>query len=102
MERDVAIGSSSMAKFSLNDVNQLLRDHHALIVHFSGTPKGSGSNFEHFFPDDLKSVIRGEAQSGVCCSTVTPFDNFDLENANATGCVGVVLAPLSAASIFGR
>jgi hypothetical protein len=71
---------------------EFLRRHSALLVHFSGTPKGAGSNFEYWYPADLQRVIKLEAASGVSCSAVRPGDEFDdFNTANATGCIGVVL-----------
>jgi hypothetical protein len=46
------------------EVHEFLRKYNALVVHFSGTPKGAGSNFEHRFPNDLLHVVGGNAQSG--------------------------------------
>jgi len=76
----------------LAEIHNVLAKYNALIVHFSGTPKGAGSNFEHLFPLDLIEVIKGNAHTGLSCSTVLPGDNFaNLDSANATGCIGVIL-----------
>ena len=61
---------------NLAEIHTVLAKHNALIVHFSGTPKGAGSDFEQLFPSDLREVIEGNAQTGLCCSTVLPGDNF--------------------------
>lgn len=83
---------AAFKKPEVPEVYEFLRGHNALIVHFSGTPKGAGSNFEHLYPADLQSVVNLEAMGGVSCSVVRPDDEFsDLERANATGCIGVVL-----------
>lgn len=76
----------------LKVVDAFLCRHRALVVHFSGTPKGAGSTFEEPYPDDLLTVIKGGASTGVSASLVMPGDEFnDVHRANATGCVGVVL-----------
>ncbi len=83
-------------------VYEFLGRHRALLVHFSGTPKGAGSNFEHLYPADLQSVIKHDAASGVSCSAVRPGDEFDdFETANATGCIGVVLGLQNKHSLVG-
>lgn len=86
---------------SLSDIHGVLAAHGAVIVHFSGTPKGAGSTFECPFPFDLEKVIAGRSQTGLSCSTVIPGDEFkELASANATGCVGVVLGPQTPNSIL--
>lgn len=86
---------------TVEEIYALLCRHSALIVHFSGTPKGAGSTYEHLYPADLQEVIRGACQGGLSCSTVMPGDEFaDLANANATGCVGVILGLNSGQSII--
>ena len=86
---------------TLQEINDLLRQHTALIVHFSGTPKGSGSEYDYHYPEDLKKVTAGHCQGGLSCSTVMPNDNFsDLKIANATGCVGVILGLNSKNSVI--
>ena len=82
------------------EINCLLRQKSALIVHFSGAPPGSGSPYDDVYPVDLKKVITGRCQGGLSCSTVMPNDNFsDLKTANATGCVGVILGLKSKNSV---
>lgn len=74
------------------DIYEVLRAHEALIVHFSGCPKGIGiERKDHMYPNDLNYVLCGNAKGGVSCSTVKPGDNFSGINRNATGCVGVLL-----------
>lgn len=86
---------------SLPDIHAILGGHCALIVHFSGTPKGGGSDFELAFPNDLAKVISGQSQSGLSCSVVMPNDEFaDLEHANATGSIGLVLGLTSEQSLI--
>jgi len=81
----------SWSKPEVAEVYGFLRRHAALIVHFSGTPKGAGSDFEHMYPADLENVIALGALGGVSCSVVRPGDEFAGQDANATGCIGVVL-----------
>jgi hypothetical protein len=89
------------ARPSLPEIHSVLRKHDGLIVHFSGTPKGAGSDFEERFPDDLKKVIGGYGHSGLSTSVVMPKDEFrDCTRANATGCIGVVLGLTSPQSIL--
>ena len=81
-------------KPSLSDIYAFLRKHDALIVHFSGSPKGLGGHHpDYFFPNDLLNVIAGGAHGGISCSLIRPGDNFDFGNAyrNSIGNVGVVL-----------
>lgn len=85
----------------LPDIHAVLRKYEGLIVHFSGTPKGAGSNFDFLFPDDLKEVLSGQSQTGLSCSVVMPNDEFgDLACANATGCIGIVLRMRSEQSLL--
>lgn len=82
----------ALRKPSLEDVAAFLAAHDALLVHFSGTPKGGGSSFNAAFPFDLQAVMQGQAQGGLSASVVSPLDEFNnLTRANATGCVGLVL-----------
>lgn len=75
------------------EVYDFLSKHHALIVHFSGAPKGAGVDrgSAHLFPADLKFVVDGHAMGGISCSTVKPGDTFHGFERNATGCIGVVI-----------
>jgi len=83
---------SGYQKPEICEVHKLLEKHDALIVHFSGTPKGAGSDFDYNFPGDLRKVAEGSAITGISCSVVTPRDQFAcLEKANATGCIGVIV-----------
>jgi hypothetical protein len=76
----------------LSKVHEFLRRHNSLIVHFSGTPKGGGSNFNYLFPADLNQVIAGNAMGGVACSVVRPGDIFHgTGERNAFGSIGVIL-----------
>ena len=81
----------SFQKPELAQVREFLRNHNALIVHFSGAPKGSGVERGRLFPEDLNHVLKGAAMGGLSCSVVRPGDVFHGFDRNATGCVGVVL-----------
>jgi len=78
-------------KPTLSEVHHVLRKHSALIVHFSGAPKGSGVERGHFYPQDLHHVLEGNAKGGVSCSVVCPTDQFYGTKRNAIGCIGLVL-----------
>jgi hypothetical protein len=80
-------------KPKVEEVYDFLREHNALFVHFSGTPKGAGieRGEAHLFPNDLLHVARGGAMGGVSCSVVKPGDVFVGFERNATGSIGVVL-----------
>ena len=91
-----------LSKPTVAEVYQFLRCRDALIVHFSGVPKGAGRNRrDHLFPNDLAHVIAEKAMGGVSCSLVKPGDIFydETDQANATGCIGVVLGLKSGASL---
>jgi len=90
-----------LARPSLSEIHSVLAAHNALIVHFSGTPKGAGSDFEYLFPFDLEEVVARRCLTGISCSTVMPDDEFrDPSSANATGCIGVIVSPLTPSSIL--
>ncbi len=79
-----------MARPDVSAVISLLRSYNALVVHFSGTPKGAGYN-KYPFPDDLNNVLNMGALNGLACSVVMPGDNFYGNTRNAIGSIGVVL-----------
>jgi hypothetical protein len=82
---------SPFKKPDVEEVHAFLREHNALIVHFSGTPpSGCG---KHHFPADLRNVLDLGAMTGLSCSLVVPGDNFDDGKGprNAYGSVGVIL-----------
>jgi len=83
-------------------VHAFLRGRNALLVHFSGSPKGAGRDrgADHLFPKDLLHVIAGRASSGLSCSVVRPGDVFRGFARNATGAIGVVLDLRSAESLI--
>lgn len=78
-------------KPTVDEVHNILQRHSALIVHFSGAPKGSGVERGHLYPQDLHHVKNGNAMGGVSCSVVCPTDVFHGDNRNAMGCIGLVL-----------
>jgi hypothetical protein len=82
-----------LAKPDLSEIHDLLRRRNALIVHFSGAPKGAGVDrgAGHLFPVDLQHVIAGHAMGGVSCSVIRPGDVFHGFERSATGCIGVLL-----------
>lgn len=86
-------------KPSIADVHHFLRANDALIVHFSGVPKGVSSGFEQAYPHDLRNVIAGGAQGGLACSIVTPNDVFVGNRRHAFGCVGVILDLITPGSL---
>lgn len=85
---------------SLVEIEEFLIQNQALIVHFSGTPKGVGPG-EHLFPDDLLHVLAGNAGGGLSCSVVTPRDSFHGGTRHATGTVGLIICPRLPASLIG-
>jgi hypothetical protein len=91
----------SVEKPDLREIHDFLRGRNALIVHFSGAPKGAGVDrgAAHLFPVDLQHVIAGHAMGGVSCSVVHPGDVFHGFERNATGCIGVVLGLKSKESL---
>lgn len=78
---------------SVNEVRLFLASRNALIVHFSGCPKGAGFERGHVYPADLQHVLAREAQGGLAASVVMPGDRFaaDFSHCNSTGCIGVIL-----------
>lgn len=77
---------------SVREIYEVLAQFKALLVHFSGAPKGHGvQRPNHLFPNDLRHVLSGKAQGGLSCSTVKPGDCFCGYNRNAIGCIGVIL-----------
>jgi hypothetical protein len=80
-------------KPTICEVYKFLHERNALIVHFSGTPKGAGKErgSSHLFPCDLHHVLRGLAMGGLSCSVVWPGDKFAGFDRNATGSIGVVV-----------
>lgn len=92
---------SPFARPPVEQIYDMLHGHQALVVHFSGTPKGSGFDSPHIYPADLHQVIGGAGRGGLSCSTVMPHDEFEqLDRANATGCVGLIVGFTSGRSIL--
>ena len=73
-----------MSRPSIQEYRDFLRRHQALIVHFSGCPKGVG--LEIYYPDDLSGVI-ADSSMGVSASVLKLGDT----RRNAFGVVGVIL-----------
>jgi hypothetical protein len=84
---------------TVTQLNAMLQYYSALIVHFSGQPRGSGA-VAHF-PHDLEYAMANAGSCRLACSTVRPRDSFDPGTLrNATGSVGLVLAPRTNASLL--
>ncbi len=73
----------------IGDLHAALRSRPALIVHFSGVPKGVGHSVQ--YPDDLQWALTNPHEI-LCCSTIEPGD-FIAAPMRATGTVGVVVGP---------
>lgn len=87
---------------TVQEMYDVLKKYNALIVHFSGAPKGAGaSRNNNLYPNDLQHAINGHAQGGLSCSTVIPRDNFQGLYRNATGCIGIVLGLKGKESLSG-
>jgi hypothetical protein len=69
----------------MQSIHQVLREHHALIVHFSSISQME--NIISYFPADLGYAIANQVKGGVCCSTMRPGDT----DRNAFGKVGLIL-----------
>jgi hypothetical protein len=61
-----------------------------------------GSGAKAYYPDDLEYALTHTMDTRLACSTVKPYDLFgEGPSKNATGSVGIILAPRSTASILG-
>lgn len=78
------------------DLRNFLICRPALLIHFSGVPKGIGHDFK--YPEDLNSVIENPNEI-FSCSTIEATD-FDTQPVRASGYVGVVLNPIDEQSII--
>jgi len=77
--------SGAVAKPDIPSVHDVLREHRALVVHFSSVPPLD--NTEHYFPDDLRHALQNpNMPGGLCCSVVKPGDTPE----NAFGTVGLI------------
>jgi hypothetical protein len=84
------------------DVYDLLVKYNALIVHFSGAPKGAGKpRPDRLYPNDLLHAMTLQKHEGLSCSTVMPGDNFHGLNRNAIGSIGIILGLRSPKSLIG-
>lgn len=85
---------------SVSEVHEVLRAHGAFLVHFSSyPPMGSLDSEGRAYPSDLIAVGNRECPGGICCSTITPRDNF-AGGGNASGYIGLLLRPVSDRSIL--
>jgi len=80
----------------ITKLHAAMRSRPALIVHFSGVPKGTGHPMQ--YPGDLAKAL-ADTQEILCCSTIEPGDLARRPPA-ATGSVGVVVGPIDEASII--
>ena len=90
-----------MAPPTIVELHQFLRRHNALIVHFSGIPKGVGPGTASY-PDDLRAAIASKGAFELSCSAVKPGDKFDPDPgvlSAATGSVGIIVDPRGPSSI---
>lgn len=88
-------------KPEIDEVHGFLCRRNALIVHFSGAPKGAGFD-DHLFPDDLRHAMteRSAALGGLACSVVQPGDIFSgTQERNALGSIGIVIDLTSKCSL---
>jgi len=69
---------------TVDEARTFLRRRNALIVHFSGCPKGVG--FDTCYPDDLVQAT-ANPHWGLACSVVKPGDGIG----NAFGFVGIIV-----------
>lgn len=84
---------------TLIELYAMLRLSNSLIVHFSGQPRGTGA--QEFFPADLEHALSNSNSDRLACSTVKPGDKFGSgASKNATGSVGLVIAPRTTASVL--
>ena len=95
-------GDTMSRKPTREEVREFLCQRNALLVHFSGAPKGAGleRGAAHLFPTDLRHVVDGHASGGLSCSVVQPGDVFQGIARNATGSIGLVLDLKSADSLL--
>lgn len=87
-------------KPSVDEVHAFLARESALLVHFSGVPRGVPAGPERIFPEDLQFVIAGGAQTGVSCSVVRATDRFHGKPRNSIGAIGVVLDVITPESLI--
>lgn len=84
----------------LRDIRKVLRTHGALVVHFSGTPRGvGGGQVRPDFPADLQQVALNARTWQVPCSTVS--SGHARGKGDLMGSVGLVLRCRRGASLLG-
>jgi hypothetical protein len=76
-----------VVKPGVSSVHRVLREHRAIVVHFSSVPQME--NIKSYFPDSLRSVIANQIPGGLCCSTVVPGDTHQ----NALGSTATIPPP---------
>ena len=81
---------------SIDLLHLTLRNKPALIVHFSGVPKGIGQTVN--YPNDLEFALANLTEI-LCCSTIEPGDFHRCPN-GASGSVGVVIGPVTAGGVI--
>ncbi len=90
---------SSMAML-LCHIRRVLRDHRALIVHLSGTPRGIGAGQPWpDFPVDLQQVVASANTWEISCSTVS--SGHMRAAGDLMGSVGLILRCKRGASLLG-
>jgi hypothetical protein len=87
-------------KPTVEDIHAFLAGRMALIVHFSGLPKGTG--YQISFPDDLREAIANAGIYRLSCSLIKPGDLYDTDptRSNATGTIGIIIDLAAANSII--
>jgi len=85
----------------IKEIYGLLKEKDALIVHFSGAPKGDGPERpDNLYPKDLFNAIKVQEDCGLSCSTVMPKDKFYGFERNAIGCIGIIVGLRSPSSLY--
>ena len=84
----------------LTEIQNVLRTHRALIVHFSGTPRGIGDGQNRpDFPQDLHEVIANAGSWEIACSTASSGQN--RAGGHFLGEFGLILRCRDGASLLG-
>lgn len=93
--------SNQPQRHSCEEVQNLLWEREALVVHFSTCPPMHADPTGHY-PDDLRHALGDQhcINTGVSCSVVTPQDPFSGENRFTPGYVGIILKPANSQSII--
>ncbi len=84
----------------LDDIRNILRNENALVVHFSGTPRGiGGGQIRPDFPADLQQVAKNAHVWEVACSTVSTGQTRG--TGSIIGSVGLILQCQDGGSLLG-